>query len=120
MREDPINIVLARSFFLLGSESEPRGRSRSFSKFWSRRRIGGVKSHELELLNMAIGTVKWFNGQKGFGFIAPNDGGSDVFVHATAVERAGMAPLHEGQKLSYELERDDRSGKLSAGQLQGA
>ena len=67
---------------------------------------------------MAIGTVKWFNGQKGFGFIQPEDGGSDVFVHISAVERAGMTGLHEGQKLSFELERDKRSGKSSAGQLQ--
>jgi cold shock protein len=67
---------------------------------------------------MAIGTVKWFNGQKGFGFIQPEDGGSDVFVHISAVERAGMTGLHEGQKLSFELERDKRSGKTSAGQLQ--
>lgn len=69
---------------------------------------------------MQIGTVKWFNGQKGFGFIQPDDGGSDVFVHASAVERAGMSALHEGQKLGFELERDSRSGKMSAGQLQAA
>jgi CspA family cold shock protein len=69
---------------------------------------------------MQIGTVKWFNGQKGFGFIQPDDGGSDVFVHASAVERAGMSGLHEGQKLGFELERDSRSGKMSAGQLQAA
>jgi CspA family cold shock protein len=69
---------------------------------------------------MAIGTVKWFNGQKGFGFIQPQDGGSDVFVHVTAVDRSGLGSLHEGQKVSYELERDNRSGKVSAGQLQSA
>jgi cold shock protein len=69
---------------------------------------------------MAIGTVKWFNGTKGFGFIAPDDGGQDVFVHISAVERAGLGSLHEGQKIAYELERDARSGKLSAGQLQSA
>ena len=67
---------------------------------------------------MATGTVKWFNGQKGFGFIQPDDGGSDVFVHISAVERAGMGSLNEGQKVSFELERDARSGKTSAGQLQ--
>ena len=67
---------------------------------------------------MTIGGVKWFNAQKGFGFIQPDDGGADVFVHISAVERAGMATLHEGQKLSFELERDKRSGKNSAGQLQ--
>ncbi len=69
---------------------------------------------------MATGTVKWFNSQKGFGFIQPDDGGSDVFVHISAVERAGMASLHEGQKVGFELERDQRSGKTSAGQLTAA
>ena len=68
--------------------------------------------------NMAIGTVKWFNGQKGFGFIQPEDGGNDVFVHISAVERAGFSSLSEGQKISFELERDRKSGKLSAAQLQ--
>ena len=67
---------------------------------------------------MATGTVKWFNGQKGFGFIQPDDGGADVFVHISAVERAGLGSLNEGQKVSFELERDRRSGKTAAGQLQ--
>jgi CspA family cold shock protein len=69
---------------------------------------------------MKTGTVKWFNGQKGFGFIQPDDGGNDVFVHISAVERAGLGTIHEGQKLSFELEKDSRSGKMSAGQLQAA
>jgi len=69
---------------------------------------------------MATGTVKWFNGQKGFGFIQPDDGGADVFVHISAVERAGLGSLNEGQKVSFELERDKRSGKMSAGNLQAA
>jgi len=68
--------------------------------------------------SMATGTVKWFNATKGYGFVQPDDGGADVFVHISAVERAGMRSLNEGQKLSYELERDQRSGKTSAGQLQ--
>ena len=67
---------------------------------------------------MPAGTVKWFNGQKGFGFIQPDSGESDVFVHISAVERAGLGSLHEGQKISFELERDKRSGKMSAAQLQ--
>ena len=67
---------------------------------------------------MQIGTVKWFNTQKGFGFIQPDEGGGDVFVHISAVERAGLGSLQEGQKISFELERDKRSGKMSAGQLQ--
>ena len=69
---------------------------------------------------MATGTVKWFNAEKGFGFITPDDGGKDVFVHITAVEAAGLRGLDENQKVSYELERDKRSGKESAGQLQTA
>lgn len=69
---------------------------------------------------MATGTVKWFNDQKGFGFIAPDDGGKDVFVHVSAVEQAGMRGLNEGQKLSYEIVTDNRSGKASAGRLQAA
>jgi CspA family cold shock protein len=69
---------------------------------------------------MATGVVKWFNGQKGFGFIQPDDGGQDVFVHISAVERANLASLHEGQKLSYELEKDPRTGKWSAGPRQRA
>ena len=69
---------------------------------------------------MATGTVKWFNGTKGFGFIQPDDGGNDVFVHISAVERAGLRTLNEGQKITYELEQDKRSGKMSAGQLQAA
>jgi CspA family cold shock protein len=67
---------------------------------------------------MTIGIVKWFNSTKGFGFIQPDQGGADVFVHISAVERAGLGTLHEGQKVGYEIERDQRSGKTSAGQLQ--
>ncbi|MGE5501312.1 MAG: cold-shock protein [Ignavibacteriales bacterium] len=67
---------------------------------------------------MATGTVKWFNATKGYGFIQPEDGGKDVFVHISAVERAGLRGLNEGQRVSYELERDRRSGKESAGNLQ--
>lgn len=69
---------------------------------------------------MQTGTVKWFNGQKGFGFIQPDDGGNDVFVHISAVERAGLGSLNEGQKVNFELERDQRSGKMSAGSLTAA
>jgi CspA family cold shock protein len=68
--------------------------------------------------DMAKGTVKWFNAQKGYGFIQPDNGGADVFVHIRAVERAGMSDLREGQKLSYEIVQDRRSGKSSADQLQ--
>jgi CspA family cold shock protein len=66
---------------------------------------------------MPIGTVKWFNIRKGYGFIAPDEGGKDVFVHISAVERAGMNSLREGQKISFEEQTDERSGKKSAGNL---
>ncbi|HEV7253485.1 MAG TPA: cold-shock protein [Mesorhizobium sp.] len=69
---------------------------------------------------MATGTVKWFNSTKGFGFIAPDQGGQDVFVHISAVERAGLRSLVEGQKVSFEVTQDRRTGKSSADQLQAA
>lgn len=66
---------------------------------------------------MTTGTVKFYNGQKGFGFIQPDNGGKDVFVHATALERAGIRNLVEGQKVSFDVEEDRRSGKVSASNL---
>jgi CspA family cold shock protein len=69
---------------------------------------------------MATGTVKWFNSTKGFGFIQPDNGGADAFVHISAVERAGMREIFEGQKLNFDLERDMKSGKMSACNLQAA
>ena len=69
---------------------------------------------------MSTGTVKWFNAQKGFGFIQPDDGGKDVFVHVSAVERAGMYNLNEGQKLSFEVVRNPKNGKDAAENLQAA
>ena len=69
---------------------------------------------------MATGTVKWYNSTKGYGFIEPSDGGKDVFVHVSAVETSDLNTLNEGQKVSYEVERDRRTGKESAGQLKTA
>ena len=69
---------------------------------------------------MNSGTVKWFNSTKGFGFIQPDDGSTDVFVHISAVERAGMGSLNEGQKISYDIVRDRKSGKNSADGLRAA
>ena len=69
---------------------------------------------------MKTGTVKFYNSQKGFGFIAPDDGGKDVFVHATALEAAGMRGLVEGQKISFEVQSDRRTGKDAAANLQQA
>jgi cold shock protein len=77
------------------------------------------RSNYFERQSMATGTVKWFNAQKGYGFIEPDDGSKDVFVHISAVERSGIGNLHEGQKLSYELERGNQ-GKTSAVALKAA
>jgi CspA family cold shock protein len=66
---------------------------------------------------MMNGTVKFYNSQKGYGFIQPDNGGKDVFVHATALERAGVRNLHEGQKVSFETEEDRRSGKTAVSQI---
>ena len=75
------------------------------------------RRNQLKDDSMAKGTVKWFNDQKGFGFIQPDDGSKDVFVHISAVERTGLRTLKEGQKVSFEMETDKRSGKTSAGNL---
>jgi CspA family cold shock protein len=91
---------------------------RSTTKFDRCRNASGGDYYPKDYHTMATGTVKWFNGTKGFGFIQPDDGGNDVFVHISAVERAGLRTLNEGQKITYELEQDKRSGKMSAGQLQ--
>jgi CspA family cold shock protein len=65
-----------------------------------------------------MGVVKWYNSQKGYGFIQPDDGGKDVFVHVTALERAGLRGLAEGQKVAFEVQTDKRTGRTSAGNLQ--
>lgn len=69
---------------------------------------------------MQVGTVKFYNDQKGFGFIQPDDGSKDVFVHATALERAGMHGLNEGQKVSFDVQEDRRSGKMAVGTIAAA
>ena len=69
---------------------------------------------------MTIGTVKWFNPTKGYGFIEPEDGSKDAFVHISAVERAGLRSLNDGQKVNYEIVQDKRSGKSSADNLSAA
>lgn len=67
---------------------------------------------------MPVGTVKWFNTQKGYGFIKPDDSDADVFVHISAVERSGLTQIDEGQRLQFEMVKDRRSGKMAAGELQ--
>jgi cold shock protein len=66
---------------------------------------------------MTTGTVKFYNGSKGYGFIAPDDGSKDVFVHATALQRAGLTGLHEGQKVTFDVQTDPRSGKLAVSRI---
>lgn len=69
---------------------------------------------------MQLGTVKFYNDQKGYGFIQPDDGSKDVFVHASALERAGMGALREGQKVSFDTQQDRKSGKIAVGNIQAA
>lgn len=82
------------------------------------RRVPVVRRNDDEGRFVDTGTVKWFNETKGYGFIQPDDGGKDVFVHISAVEQAGFRNLVEGQKVSYEVLTDKRSGKDAAGNLQ--
>jgi CspA family cold shock protein len=84
-----------------------------------RNRAAYLNTYLKEVL-MTQGTVKWFNSQKGFGFIQPDDGSKDVFVHISAVERAGMYSLNEGQKVSYDVVADRKTGKSSADNLKAA
>jgi cold shock protein len=80
----------------------------------------GGSSNAMKGFIMTTGTVKWFNSAKGFGFIQPDNGGADAFVHISAVERAGMSEIVEGQKIGYDMERDNKSGKMAACNLQAA
>jgi CspA family cold shock protein len=103
---------LAQAFFLtsLGSDQAERWSLRS-------KRVRAIVDREAA---MATGTVKFFNSQKGFGFIVQDGGGPDVFVHISAVERSGMQSLNEGQKLSFDIEPDRRTGKSAASNLKTA
>lgn len=82
--------------------------------------MAGLIAVKLNELNMETGTVKFYNDQKGYGFITPDKGGKDVFVHATALERAGMRGLSEGQKVSFDTEVDRRSGKTAVANIRAA
>jgi cold shock protein len=119
----PRHMVVASSFRPndLASPRPPRRTDDLLPKLeqqWSRLQARlDMYSYPKEKSRMAQGTVKWFNGQKGFGFIQPDDGGKDVFVHISAVERAGMHTLNEGQKIAYEIVADRKTGKSSADNL---
>lgn len=94
--------------------------AKTFSEKFDSRPAVGAKTHTHKVIPMTIGIVKWFNSTKGFGFIQPDAGGADVFVHISAVERAGLSTLVEGQKINFEIEQDRRTGKSSAGSLSKA
>src|ERR1700680_1618984 len=100
-----------------GARSDPPNIDSSI-KTRSRAPWAQVHLNQRKDLSMNKGTVKFYNDQKGFGFIQPDDGGKDVFVHATALERAGMRGLREGQKVTFEAQTDPRSGKIAADKLE--
>jgi CspA family cold shock protein len=100
-----------------GSSPVPRAARPGPPRTFERRGGDGDRGASREPMGAGSGVVKWFNPTKGFGFIQPNGGGQDVFVHISAVERAGLTNLAEGQNLSYDLEQDRRSGKSSATNL---
>jgi cold shock protein len=112
----PCGFALSRSKMPLGLSQEhaKSGLDRANSSHGRKR----MTRFQMEAI-MATGTVKFFNAQKGYGFIVQDAGGPDVFVHVSAVERAGMRSLNEGQKLSFDIEADRRSGKSAATNLQG-
>jgi CspA family cold shock protein len=101
------------------SASDLPAQFRNYGVWHSVRRRTVISELKKEIV-MNTGTVKFFNATKGFGFITPDTGGTDVFVHISAVERAGMRTIVEGQKLSYEVVKDNRSGKSAAENLQAA
>jgi cold shock protein len=94
---------------------KPKSDNRQFSHG-----VGIAKLKTLGERHMATGTVKWFNTQKGFGFIQPDEGGADVFVHISAVEKSGLRSLNEGQKVSYDVQNDPKKGKPAASNIKAA
>jgi CspA family cold shock protein len=107
--------ILRRSIYWNCRPVAPQG-SRSLCLDWFDKPLCGLNCNIGEL-EMPVGKVKWFNTTKGYGFIQPENGGSDVFVHVSAVERAGLSSLAEGQRVSYEEQRDPKRGKTSAENL---
>src|SRR3954468_9224649 len=110
--------LLGRTFRLLSKHRRTRVQGRAFAGL--RPRASKTASKTAKEHPMITGTVKFYNDQKGFGFIQPEDGSRDVFVHATALERAGMGGLVEGQKVSFDTAEDRRSGKIAVNTIQTA
>src|ERR1700726_301214 len=101
-----------------GARSDPPNIDKSNLKSRPSAARGHVHLCQRKDISMTNGTVKFYNDQKGFGFIQPDDGGKDVFVHATALERAGLRGLAEGQKVAYDTQEDRRTGKIAVGNIQ--
>jgi CspA family cold shock protein len=102
---------------MLGERSD--NLQKSYNRFATLRSVRNSFSYPKDT-HMQTGTVKFYNDQKGFGFIQPDDGSKDVFVHATALERAGMHGLNEGQKVSFDTQEDRRTGKIAVGNIAAA
>jgi CspA family cold shock protein len=111
--------VVDLQWIAAGAPPPKTGRTSGSPRGWDRapRHASPRQGDGQAIAGSGAGVVKWFNPQKGFGFIQPNDGGSDVFVHISAVERAGLRGLNEGQAIAYDLEQDRRTGKASATNL---
>src|SRR3954469_7025698 len=107
--------LLGRTFRLLSKHRRTRVQGRAFARLCAH-----VHPKLQRITPMNTGTVKFYNDQKGFGFIQPDDGSKDVFVHATALERAGLRGLREGQKVSFDTAEDRRSGKVAVNNIQAA
>src|SRR5690348_16519748 len=104
-----------------GARSDPLQTSKIGAQGTQSRGLGRkVHPDQRKDNSMTTGTVKFYNDQKGFGFIQPDDGGKDVFVHATALERAGMRGLVQGQKVTFDTQEDRRTGKIAVGSIQAA
>jgi CspA family cold shock protein len=101
-----------------GARSDPSKHRRIEQQAARPRDFSSSALNQRKDIHMITGTVKFYNDQKGFGFIQPDDGGKDVFVHATALERAGMRGLVEGQKVAFDTQEDRRTGKIAVGNIQ--
>jgi CspA family cold shock protein len=108
------------AFATAGARSDPLQTSKTKFQVARSRDLISSALMQRKATAMTNGTVKFYNEQKGFGFIQPDDGGKDVFVHVSALERAGMGSLSEGQKVSFDTQQDSRSGKTAVGNIKAA